>query len=69
LEQSQDKETIRRAQGLTGELVWLAIRTGPDLSFVVSLISRLATTCSALGFGSGRLRGGHQQCYVDLRRL
>ena len=37
------KEELKVAQGLTGELLWLAIRTRPDIAFVTSLMGRLAT--------------------------
>ena len=33
-------EELKAAQGLTGELLWLAVRSRPDISFAVSLMSR-----------------------------
>ena len=41
--QSQNPGAVKRAQSLTGELLWLAVRTRPDLSYVVSLMGRLST--------------------------
>ena len=37
------KESIRRAQALTGELLWLSIRTRPDIAFSVGQMGRQAT--------------------------
>ena len=33
-------EEIRKAQGVTGELLWLAVRSRPDIAFAVSLMGR-----------------------------
>ena len=33
-------EDVKRAQTLTGELLWLSVRSRPDVSFAVSLMSR-----------------------------
>ena len=41
--QSQNPAMVKQAQSLTGELLWLAVRTRPDLSYVVSLVGRLST--------------------------
>ena len=37
-------ETVRRAQGLVGELLWLASRTRPDTSYGVAIMGRLVTS-------------------------
>ena len=34
---------VRRAQAVTGELLWLSIRTRPDLAFAVNTLGRIAT--------------------------
>lgn len=39
-EQNVQKEELRAAQGITGELLWLAVKSRPDISFSVSLMSR-----------------------------
>lgn len=41
--QSQEVAMVKKAQSLTGEILWLAVRTRPDLSYVVSLMGRLST--------------------------
>ena len=38
-------EDVRRAQGLVGELLWLSVRSRPDLSYAVSLMGRHVTKC------------------------
>ena len=39
-EENVQKEELRAAQGITGELLWLAVKSRPDISFLVSLMSR-----------------------------
>ena len=38
-------EDVRKAQGLVGELLWLSVRTRPDLSYAISLMGRHVTKC------------------------
>ena len=40
LEETVTAEEIRAAQALTGELLWLAVRSRPDISFAVAQIGR-----------------------------
>ena len=38
-------DDVRRAQGLVGELLWLSVRSRPDLSYAISLMGRHVTRC------------------------
>ena len=38
-EENVQKEELRAAEGITGELLWLAVKSRPDISFSVSLMS------------------------------
>ena len=40
VEEGITTEQIRAAQGITGELLWLSVRSRPDISYAVSLMSR-----------------------------
>ena len=42
-EESPDVEMVRRAQGITGALLWSVTRSRPDLAFVVSRMAQLST--------------------------
>ena len=37
------REQLREAQAVTGELLWLSIRSRPDLSYVTGLMGRMST--------------------------
>ena len=38
-----DRGEVRRAQAITGELLWLSVRTRPDLAYTVGVMGRYAT--------------------------
>ena len=38
-----DPKLVRQAQAITGEILWLALRTRPDLAFVVGVMGRHST--------------------------
>ena len=40
VEPSPSIEDIRRAQAVTGELLWISVRSRPDISYAVSIMSR-----------------------------
>ena len=40
-EEEKDEESIKQAQTLCGELLWLAGRTRPDLSYGTGLMNRM----------------------------
>ena len=42
-EEEPDAEAVRRAQGITGALLWAVTRSRPDMAFVVSLMAQLST--------------------------
>ena len=42
-EEETDPEDVQRAQKLAGSLIWLSTRTRPDISYVQSRISSMAT--------------------------
>ena len=44
-----DREEVRKAQALTGELLWLSVRTRPDLSYVVDACLDAAGFANELG--------------------
>ena len=60
-------ETVRCAQGLVGELLWLASRTRPDISYGVAIMGRLVTKCPArvLEGGQHMLGLGYVQATAD----
>ena len=39
------QDGIREAQGLVGELLWVSVRTRPDVAFEVSWVSQHVTRC------------------------
>ena len=41
--ESTDLALVRQAQAITGELLWLSIRTRPDVAYPVGVMGRLAT--------------------------
>ena len=43
IEDDATAQEVKAAQGLTGELLWLAIRSRPDLSYAVSVMGRQST--------------------------
>ena len=50
---NRDLATIREAQRVVGELVWVATRTRPDLAFTITKLKRSSTSF-----------GPHQTCLV-----
>ena len=40
-----DAAALRQAQGVTGEILWLAVRTRPDLAFAAGVMGRWASKC------------------------
>ena len=38
-------DDVRRAQAVTGELLWIAVRSRPDISYAVSVMSRGVSKC------------------------
>ena len=38
-----DLQTLRKAQGITGEILWLSVRSRPDLAYVAGVMGRLAS--------------------------
>ena len=58
-------ETVRRAQGLVGELLWLASRTRPDISYGVAIMGRLVTKCPARVLEWGQHMLGYVQATAD----
>ena len=47
-------EVLRRAQAATGELLWLTIRSRPDLAYTVGQMGRLCTKCPEYVLELGR---------------
>ena len=44
-EEEPTLEAVRRAQGITGALLWAVTRSRPDMAFVVSRMAQLSTKC------------------------
>ena len=52
-EEAPDLESVRRAQGITGALLWAVTRSRPDMAFVVSRMAQLSTKCPQRVFEMG----------------
>ena len=52
-EEELDPESIRKAQGITGALLWAVTRSRPDMSFVVSLMAQYSTKTPGKVFEMG----------------
>ena len=59
-EESVDPKTLRAAQALLGELLWVSVRTGPDLCFGVAWMGRMVSKCPARVLACGQ----HMLCYL-----
>ena len=59
-EESVDPKTLRAAQALLGELLWVSVRTRPDLCFGVAWMGRMVSKCPARVLAYGQ----HMLCYL-----
>ena len=60
-----DPDSVRQAQSLAGELLWLSVRARPELSFAISRMAQLTTRRpdDALSIGQGILK--YLRAYPD----
>ena len=67
-EEDYDEPLLRRAQGLTGELLWLSGKSRPDLMHTVATMSSLCLKCPSLVVKIGLRALGYlkQTIHIDL---
>ena len=63
--QACDPEKIREAQQITGEVLWMAQRTRPDLSYTTSIMASLRTKCPEQTIAIGAKVLGYLQRTMD----